>query len=128
MIRQLDSAGSTVFVMIETAEGLENVEEIAAVEGVDVLLLGANDLSLEMGILGEWEHTAFKTALERMAAAAHKAGKILGISGLYTRPDITRHAVRDLGARYILGHIDIGLLSMAMNTNMELLRDMTGST
>ena len=128
LMQQLDSAGSTVFIMVETWECLKNVDAIAAVEGVDVLLLGANDLSLELGIHGEWEHVEFQRALEGVANAAQRAGKIFGIAGLYTRPDICKHAVKHLGAKYILGHIDIGLLAMAMNKNMEQLRDMSART
>ena len=127
-MQQLDSAGSTVFIMVETRECLENIDAIAAIEGVDVLLLGANDLSLELGILGEWEHLKFQTALETVATAARKAGKIFGMAGLYTRPDICKHAVRYLGAKFVLGHLDIGLLAMAMNKNIEQLRDMSAST
>ncbi|QKX61854.1 uncharacterized protein TRUGW13939_09010 [Talaromyces rugulosus] len=105
LMQQLNSAGSTVFIMVETVECLENIDAIAAVDGVDVLLLGANDLSLELGILGEWEHAKLQNALETIAAAAQRA-------------------VRNLGARYILGHLDIGLLAMAMNKNVEQLREM----
>lgn len=128
VIQQLDSLGSTVFIMVENRECLENIDAIAALEGVDVLLLGANDLSLELGILGEWENPIFQTALETVAAAAQRASKIFGIAGLYTRPDICKHAVRNLGAKYVLGHLDIGLLAMAMNKNMEQLRDMDATT
>jgi 2-keto-3-deoxy-L-rhamnonate aldolase RhmA len=122
VIEQLDELGSSVFIMVETAECLRNVEAIAAVDGVDVLLLGANDLSLDLGILGLWEHETFLSALSTIAAAAHRHGKVFGIAGLYTRPDICKRAVSELGARYILGHLDLGLLSMAMNRNVELLR------
>lgn len=111
--------------MVETTECLANIDAIAAVDGVDVLLLGANDLSLELGILGNWEHPVFQNALKTIAAAAQKAGKIFGIAGLYTRPDICKYAVRNLGAKYVLGHLDIGLLAMAMNKNAEMLREMT---
>jgi 2-keto-3-deoxy-L-rhamnonate aldolase RhmA len=123
VIQQLDGCGSTVFILVETSECLDNIEAIASVEGVDVLLLGANDLSLELGILGEWGHERFQDAIKSVAAAAHRAGKIFGIAGLYTRPDIMKWAVKELGARYVLGHYDMGLLSMAMNTNMTQLRD-----
>ncbi|KAE9382228.1 Pyruvate/Phosphoenolpyruvate kinase [Stipitochalara longipes BDJ] len=128
VIQQLDNTGSTVLIMVETLECVENIDAIAAIEVVDVLLLGANDLSLEFGILGEWEHPKFQRALETIATAAHRAGKIFGITGLYTRPDICKHAVRNLGAKYVLGHLDIGLLAMAMNKNMEQLRDMSDRT
>lgn len=123
VIQQLNRSGSTVLLLIETKESLDNIDAIAALDGVDVLLVGANDLSLELGVLGEWEHPIFQNALERVAAASHKCGKVFGICGLYTRPDIYRRIVRDLGARYVLGHLDIGLLAMAMNSNAEMLRD-----
>ncbi len=123
-MQQLDSTGSTVFIMVETVECLENIDAIASLDGVDVLLLGANDLSLELGILGEWESPMFQKVLETVSTAAQKAGKIFGIAGLYTRPDILQHGIRDLGARYILGHYELGLLAMAMNKNVELLREL----
>ncbi|KAH8700937.1 Pyruvate/Phosphoenolpyruvate kinase [Talaromyces proteolyticus] len=124
VIQQLDSTGSTVFIMVETVECLNNIDAIAAMQGVDVLLIGANDLSLELGILGEWEHWKFQNALHKIANAAQKSGKILGVAGLYARPDICKMLVREHGARFVLGHLDVGLLAMAMNRNVELLRDM----
>ena len=51
-VSQLNETGSTVFVQIETREGLKNVDDIIAVPGVDVLMVGANDLSLELGCRG----------------------------------------------------------------------------
>ncbi|KAI1084310.1 Pyruvate/Phosphoenolpyruvate kinase [Whalleya microplaca] len=124
VIPQLDSKGSTVIIQVETRRCLENIDAIAAVEGVEVLLLGANDLSLELGILGDWEHPQFQNALETISTAARKSGKIFGVAGLYSRPDICKHIVKNLGARYVLGHLDIGLLAIAMNKNMEQLRDL----
>ncbi|KAF3067415.1 2-keto-3-deoxy-L-rhamnonate aldolase [Daldinia childiae] len=121
LIPQLNSIGSTVIIQVETKTCLENIDAIAAVEGVEVLLLGANDLSLELGILGEWEHSLFHNALDTIAAAVRKGGKIFGIAGLYSRPDISKHAVQVLGAKYVLGHLDIGLLAVAMNKNVEQL-------
>lgn len=90
VIQQLDDVGSTVLLLIETKDALHDIDAIAAVEGVDVLLVGANDLSLEPGILGEWEHSVLQSALETVAAAARRCGKVFGICGLYTRPDIYR--------------------------------------
>ena len=125
LVQQLDSTCSTVFVQVETRECLENIEAIAAVDGVDVLLVGANDLSLELGVLGDWEHQTFQTALKKVAVTARRAGKVFGIAGMYSRPDICKRIVRDMGARYVLGQFDIGLLAMAMNKNVEMLRDLS---
>ncbi|KAH8174048.1 hpcH/HpaI aldolase/citrate lyase family protein [Sarocladium implicatum] len=124
VIAQVNEIGSTVVAMIETSEAVRNAPSIAAVLGVDVLLLGANDLSLELGILGEWEHPRFQDALKTVAEACRANGKIFGISGIYTKPNVVRAAVRELGARYVLGHSDMGLLSMAMNKNADMLREL----
>ena len=78
-MQQLDSVGSTVLVMVETREYLENIDSIAAIESVGVLLLGAHDLLMELGILGEWEHPIFRKALEDIAAVAERAGRILAL-------------------------------------------------
>lgn len=109
--------------MVESRECLENIDAIAAVEGVDALLIGANDLSLELGVLGAWEGEVFQKALEKVATAARAAGKIFGICGLYTRPDISKKVVRELGARFVLCTFDITLLAMAMSKSTEVLRD-----
>lgn len=123
-MNQLNETGSTVFAMIETSEAVQNARAIASVPGVDVLLLGANDLSLELGLLGEWEHPVLQDALRTVSEACRASDKIFGLSGIYTKPRIVQAAIRDLGARYILGHSDMGLLSMAMNKNAEMLREL----
>lgn len=64
--------------LIETADGVENVEKIAALDGVDVLWVGHADLSATMGIPGEYEHPDFKRALERVLKAGKKHKKGLG--------------------------------------------------
>ncbi len=63
---------------IETVAGVEAVEEIAAVPGVDVLWVGQFDLTLSMGIPAAFDNPRFPEALERVAAAAKANGKIAG--------------------------------------------------
>ena len=58
-----------VVVMIENREGLDNVEEIAAVEGVDVLLEGAADLSRSSGLSWQTRHPDIRAAVSRIRAA-----------------------------------------------------------
>ena len=60
---------------IETARGIENVEAIAAVEGIDVLWIGHNDLSNSLGIPGQFEHPDYLRAIERFFAACERHGK-----------------------------------------------------
>jgi 2-dehydro-3-deoxyglucarate aldolase/4-hydroxy-2-oxoheptanedioate aldolase len=63
---------------IETVGGLENVEAIAAVEGIDVLWVGQFDLSTSLGIPGQFDHPQFQAALERVVAACRRHGKAAG--------------------------------------------------
>ena len=66
-------------IQIETLESLRHLDEIAAIEGVDVLFLGPADLSLALGIFGHWEHKDFISAVEAISRAADKAGKAAGV-------------------------------------------------
>ncbi|KAH8595192.1 Pyruvate/Phosphoenolpyruvate kinase [Bisporella sp. PMI_857] len=122
IMTELDAKGSTVFLMIETSDAITNVDAIAAVPGVDVLLIGANDLSLELGIQGQWDNPRFKSVLEQVANACKKSGIIMGLAGLYTRPDICEDAINRLGVRYILGNLDVGLVASAAKANVLALK------
>ncbi len=64
---------------IETAAGLTHVDEIAAVQGIDVLWIGQFDLSLSLGIPGELAHPRMIAAMDEVVAACHRHGKVAGI-------------------------------------------------
>jgi hypothetical protein len=64
--------------MIETPEAVENADAIAAVDGIDVLHIGASDLSTEMGIPGQYTHERMRAAFETVARAAKGHGKAIG--------------------------------------------------
>jgi 2-keto-3-deoxy-L-rhamnonate aldolase RhmA len=66
-------------VQIETAAGLEAVDEIAAVEGIDVLWIGHFDLSASLGIPGQFDGETFRTAVDRVLAAGAVRGKPVGM-------------------------------------------------
>jgi len=68
--------------MIETRRGLDNVEAIAAVEGVDALFIGPVDLCYGLGIApGKFDDPAFVEAVAAIREAAHAAGKAAGMFG-----------------------------------------------
>jgi 2-keto-3-deoxy-L-rhamnonate aldolase RhmA len=69
---------TTLFAQIETAQGVENVMEIAAVPGVDCLWIGHFDLSVSLGIPGQFDHPSYVEANERIVKAARKHKKALG--------------------------------------------------
>tara|TARA_R110002020_G_scaffold458434_1_gene675836 strand:- start:25969 stop:26772 length:804 start_codon:yes stop_codon:yes gene_type:complete len=70
-----------VVCMIETAEGLANVDQIAAVDGVDVLLIGLTDLLYTLGKPGQLSDPAVTDAVDKVTEAARRHGKVAGIGG-----------------------------------------------
>ncbi len=66
-------------VQVETAEGLANIDEIAAVEGVDVIFIGPGDLSVSIDAMGPANQGKLNAAIEKIASTALKAGKSVGI-------------------------------------------------
>ena len=80
-------------VQIETEATLEHVDEIAAVDGVDVLFIGPLDLSVSMGIPRQLDHARFRAAVAKVNEAARGAGKAAGT--LLGTPDQIEQAVAD---------------------------------
>lgn len=68
-----------VICQVETAEAVQNVEAIAAVPGVDVLFIGPNDLSANLGRFRQFDHPDFTRAVDRILKAAQTHGKAGGI-------------------------------------------------
>ena len=107
--------------MIETIEGLNNVETIAAVKGVDVLHIGGNDLLANMGKPGKFDDPALVEAQERVIAACRHNGIFAGCGG---NRDIARQV--DLikrGCQFVTTQSDIGFLAAAAATWTAGIRD-----
>lgn len=100
-----------VVVMIESPRAVANCEEIAAVPGVDALLVGTNDLCFEMGIAGQFDDPRVGEAYRRVVAACRKHGKFAGMGGLYTPELIERHVA--MGVQLVLSGSDFSLLMQA---------------
>ena len=73
------NAETLLIVMLETPAGIANAEAIAAVPGIDMLLIGTNDLCAELGIPGEQRHPRIREAFAAAAGACQAHGKALGI-------------------------------------------------
>jgi 4-hydroxy-2-oxoheptanedioate aldolase len=97
--------------MIESAEGVKNVEAIAALEGVDVIQLGPFDLTFDMGIPAQFDHPKFVKALERIEKGVKNAGKILGGVAL---PGLGPESLVQAGYRMITVGADLGMLAAAV--------------
>lgn len=72
-----------VILQIESPEGLENVEAIAAVEGFDILMFGPGDFAHRLGKAGQVMASEVVEARKRLAASARKHGKFLMTSGMF---------------------------------------------
>ncbi|UOM35371.1 HpcH/HpaI aldolase/citrate lyase family protein [Acuticoccus sp. I52.16.1] len=112
-----------VIAMIESRSGLEAAPAIAALEGVDALMIGSNDLASALGRMGEIDHPDVAAGFRAVAAAARGAGKMFATMGL---PEalIGSHA-RDLGADMIVATNEINLIA---DTGTEVLKRVRGLT
>lgn len=68
----------TLFAQIESVSGVESANDIAAIPGVDCLWIGHMDLSVDLGIPGQFEHADFVAAVDTVERAAKYNGKSLG--------------------------------------------------
>jgi len=93
-----------IVVMIETPLAIENIDEIAAVDGVDVLMVGATDLAATMDLHNQQEHPDMRAAFRRVGEACGRHGKSWGMGGVYI--DALARDYFSLGARFILATND----------------------
>jgi 2-keto-3-deoxy-L-rhamnonate aldolase RhmA len=110
---------TTLFCQIETAEGLENADAIAAIDGVDCLWVGHFDLSSSLGIPGEFENKLFTDAIARVAKATRKHRKAYGRLVPTVEQGI---AIHDIGFDFICYSGDVWVLHNALAEAMAALR------
>ena len=117
------NAATLVIVMIETPEAVDNVDAIAAVEGVDGLLVGTNDLCMEMGIPGQVGDPAVMEAQAKVIEACRRHGRFPGLGGVY-EPALMEPYI-DMGMRFILCGNDLTMLMAAAGGRARQLRALT---
>jgi 2-keto-3-deoxy-L-rhamnonate aldolase RhmA len=105
------NAETLLVCMIETKQGLANVEEIAAVPGIDVLHVGSNDLLADMGLAGQFESAEIIAAQARVTAAARANGLFAGCGGNRSVPRQVE-AIR-AGAQFVTTQTDIAFMITA---------------
>lgn len=115
---EIANARTIILAQIETREALENVGEIAAVEGIDAVVIGPNDLSIDLGVPGDFQAESMKEAERIVVEAAKKAGKASGI--ITSKTDVIREC-RDKGMTVLSCDSEVGmLLKMAKHVMSEL--------
>jgi len=111
--------------MIETPVGVANAAEIAAVDGIDALHVGCVDLLLALGRPGQHGCPEILAAIETVAEATERSGKILGIGG-ERDPDRRTRLIRR-GARFMTTDLDVSLLVEAATARVADIRKMETS-
>ena len=119
-VARLVNEETLVVAMIESPQGVANADEIAAVKGVDALLIGTNDLCFEMGIPGQFNDPKVKDAYAKVIAACRKHGKFPGMGGMYTPELLERHI--NMGVQLILSGSDFSLLMQAATARAGVVR------
>jgi 2-keto-3-deoxy-L-rhamnonate aldolase RhmA len=115
-VNKQGNAATSLIAMLETPEGIANADAIAALAGIDVLLIGSNDLCTAMGIPGELKNPKLRAA---KACKAH--GKILGVGGIRGDVDHVSELV-NLGARFVIAGSDVQYLIKSARQEVDSLR------
>jgi 4-hydroxy-2-oxoheptanedioate aldolase len=111
-----------VIVQFESAAALAQAEAIVAVDGVDMVLVGLNDLLADWGIPGEYDHPRVREAYAKTIAACRQRGKHCGVGGLATRPDLVAEFVK-MGARYVSTGTDLAFLLSACTARARQVKE-----
>jgi len=109
-----------VVVMLETPKAIANADAIAQVQGVDVLLIGTNDLCAEMGMPGKFTDPKVEDAYRTVIAACKKHGKYPGMGGVY-EPKLMEKYI-GYGMRFILSGSDLSFMMAGARARTEFLR------
>jgi 2-keto-3-deoxy-L-rhamnonate aldolase RhmA len=101
-----------VLFVLETVEALENIDSILEVEGVDGVIMGPADLSIELGVPLEMNHAKVAEATDRVIAAGKRTGKAVGV--IYDQNNMALMKQRlDAGAKFLLAAGDEWMLQAA---------------
>lgn len=103
---------TTVIVQFESEQAIENAESIISTPGVDVVLIGSNDLTADMGIAGLYDHPKLRAAFEHTIKVCKAHGKFCGVGGLSSRADLVAQFTA-MGASYVSTGTDLAFLISA---------------
>lgn len=116
---QSANSQACAIIQIESAAGVEQVDAIAQVEGVDCLFIGTADLSASMGLLGQPEHDAVKAAVYTVLEAGRRHSTAVGV--FVTSVEQACY-YRKLGVTFIALSSDTGWLAKGATAAVETLR------
>ena len=114
------NAATLVIVMLETPLAISNADAIAAVPGIDALLVGTNDLAMELGIPGGYGDERIIAAYQTVVDACKKHGKHAGVGGIADETLLRRYI--EMGVRLVLPGSDLAFLQNAATATAAKMR------
>ncbi len=114
-----------VVVMVETENAIAHADEIAAVEGVDVVMIGTGDLTSSLGLQGQFEHERILAAYETVLAACKKHKKWAGMGGVGPEDVMCRYINK--GVRFVLAGNDTNFIAAGAARRATALRTGTAA-
>jgi 4-hydroxy-2-oxoheptanedioate aldolase len=111
-----------VIVQFESADCLACADEIVAVAGVDIVLVGLNDMLGDLGLAGQYDHPRVDEIYRQTIDACRRHGKHCGVGGLASRPDLMQRYVA-MGARYVSSGTDLAFLAGAASARAAQIRE-----
>ena len=109
-------AGASLLVIIESALGVSNVDEILAVAGIDGVIVGPADLSADLGQARNFAQPAYAEAISRVEQAAISRRKILGTA---PHPGFSMRSLFERGHRFLITGADVSLIREAMTAQVS---------
>jgi 2-keto-3-deoxy-L-rhamnonate aldolase RhmA len=114
------NAATLVVVMLETPTAIANAAAIAAVEGIDSLLIGTNDLAMELGIPGGFGDERIVAAYQAVCDACRAHGKFAGVGGIADEALLRRYI--GMGVRLVLPGSDLAFMTKAASESAAAMR------
>ncbi|MDI6705218.1 MAG: aldolase/citrate lyase family protein [Bacillota bacterium] len=105
-----------VIVHIEGQEGIDNLDEILEVEGIDIIFIGPYDLSQSLGVPGQVNHPIVEEKMIEVVRKAKNSGKYVGT---FVDDVKTGHKWIELGVQYISYSVDVGIIYDACKRVVE---------
>lgn len=121
-VRELTQAlnrNTVLAIMIEEASAVDQVEEIAATAGVDLVVVGPSDLSASLGVIGDSKDRKLDQAVRQIFSACRERGVRFGMPADHAAYRLSAAELRDLGAWFLTGGSDAALLLNAFKASVK---------
>lgn len=120
--KKWQASESIVIVQIEHIEGVNNLEAILHIKGVDGFIIGPYDLSASLGLPGEFEHQDFRNALDRVHRVSREIDALMGTHVVMPDVSVVKARIKE-GYRFIAYSLDTLMLGQSSRDGLREIRD-----